>query len=94
MTMAPKPEGASTIFVMGLLSLLVCGLLGPIAWVDGNRYLRECRERGIEPEGSAVAGRVMGIIAVILTVIGLLVALIAIAFVIVYAMADLNPPGM
>ena len=34
--MRPKPEGATTVFVLGLLGLLLCQILGIIAWVQGN----------------------------------------------------------
>ncbi len=75
-----KPEGATTIFILGLLGLFVCFPLAIVAWIMGNRYMEECRTRGVEPEGIAVAGRVMGMIAVGLFVIGLiLVVILAIA---------------
>jgi len=56
--MAPqqKPEGATTIFVLGLLGLLVCALLGIFAWIQGNDYLKRCQAMGVEPDGLAVAG--------------------------------------
>lgn len=71
--MQPKPEGATTIFVLGLLSILIscpCGILGPFAWMQGNDYMNRCRALGVEPEGLAVAGRVMGMIATILIIVG------------------------
>ena len=66
-----KPEGAVTIFVLGLLGLVLCGLLGIFAWVHGNDYMKRCRAMGVEPEGLAVAGRVMGMIATIFMIVGL-----------------------
>ncbi len=68
--MQPKPEGATTVFVLGLLGLLVCGILGIFAWIQGNDYMNRCRALGVEPEGLAVAGRVMGMIATILIIVG------------------------
>ncbi len=68
-----KPEGATTIFVLGLLSLLACGLLGIFAWIQGNDYLKRCRAMGVDPDGLAVAGRVMGMIATILMIVALVV---------------------
>lgn len=67
----PKPEGATTVFVLGLLGLLVCGILGIFAWIQGNDYMKRCQAMGVEPEGLAVAGRVMGMIATILIIVGL-----------------------
>ena len=74
-----KPEGAITIFVLGILGLIACQLLGIIAWVQGNTYLAQCRAAEVEPEGLAVAGRVLGIIATILFIGGLFVCLIMMA---------------
>lgn len=67
--MDQKPEGGSTIFVLGLLGLLLCQILGIIAWVQGNTYMAKCRNMRVEPEGLAVAGRILGIISTILLII-------------------------
>ncbi len=67
--MDQKPEGASTIFILGLLGLLLCQILGIIAWVQGNTYMQKCRNMGVEPEGIAVAGRILGMISSILMII-------------------------
>ncbi|MDG2408903.1 MAG: hypothetical protein P8M53_07850 [Pirellulales bacterium] len=75
--MAVKPEGGSTIFVLGLLGLLLCQVLGIIAWVQGNTYMQKCRNMGVEPEGIAVAGRILGIISSIFFIIGLVGIFIA-----------------
>src|SRR5438128_1906635 len=37
------PHNGTVILVLGILSLVVCGLLGPVAWVMGNRDLKEIR---------------------------------------------------
>ena len=68
-----KPDGAVTIFVLGLLGLLVCVICGIIAWVQGNTYMEECRRAGVEPEGLAVAGRIMGIISCVLLIVVLII---------------------
>jgi hypothetical protein len=59
---------ATTIFVLGLLSLVMCQILGPVALVMGNSYRKECAYAGVEPEGLGTAGWVMGIISSILMV--------------------------
>ncbi|MDY0171083.1 MAG: hypothetical protein RBS80_31375 [Thermoguttaceae bacterium] len=66
-----KPEGATTIFVLGLLGLLVCAILGIFAWIQGNDYMKRCQAMGVEPDGLAVAGRIMGMIATVFIIIGL-----------------------
>tara|TARA_E500000331_G_C17034175_1_gene616500 strand:- start:536 stop:790 length:255 start_codon:yes stop_codon:yes gene_type:complete len=77
--MAEKPEGGVAIFVLGLLGMLLCQVLGIIAWVQGNTYMQKCRNLGVEPEGIAVAGRILGMISsilFILSLVGILIALI------------------
>ena len=71
--MAEKPEGGSTIFILGPLGLLLCQILGIIAWVQGNTYMEKCRSMGVEPEGLAVAGRILGMISTILLIISVVV---------------------
>ncbi len=71
MSMGPKPEGATMIFVFGLLGLLVCPLLRIFAWIQGNGYEAKCRAMAVEPEGLAVAGRILGMIACILFLLGM-----------------------
>lgn len=68
------PNG-TTILVLGILSLVVCSLIGPFAWVMGNRALREIDTSGhlYENRGSVQAGRICGIVGtcLMLAVIGL-----------------------
>ncbi len=69
MSMGPKPEGATMVFVLGLLGLITCQPLGIAAWIMGNSYLAQCRAMGVEPDGLAVAGRIMGMVACILLIL-------------------------
>ena len=84
----PSPYGppvqdhpkATTILILGILSLVVCGILGPFAWSMGNRALREidASQRTQAPLGgrsSVNAGRILGMIATILLVLGLVAGL-------------------
>ena len=53
------------ILALGICSIILCSLLGPLAWAMGNDELRRIR-RGLTPAGdemSAAAGRVCGIVA-------------------------------
>lgn len=71
MSMGPRPEGATTVFVLGVLSLILCAPLGIVAWIQGNSYLSRCRSVSVEPEALGVAGRILGIIATCLLSLGL-----------------------
>ena len=72
------PQG-TTVLVLGILSLVVCSLLGPVAWTIGNRALREIdTSPGINytNRGSVNAGRICGIVATCLLAIGIVVGVI------------------
>ncbi|GGT35877.1 DUF4190 domain-containing protein [Nonomuraea spiralis] len=71
----PPPQthpNGTTILVLGILSLVVCGILGPFAWSMGNKALKEIDGSGYPYDNrSAVqAGRICGMIATILLIIG------------------------
>jgi hypothetical protein len=63
----PHPQTA-TILVLGILSLVFCGILGIPAWVMGNRALREIDASGgaLGGRSQVQAGRVCGIVATVL----------------------------
>ncbi|GBC94146.1 hypothetical protein HRbin15_02654 [bacterium HR15] len=66
-------SNATLILVLGILSIVLCGLLGPVAWIMGNNALRDI-DAGLgnpSDRGMIVAGRVLGIIATILLIAGL-----------------------
>lgn len=69
----PYQSQASTVMVLGILSLVVCGLLGPIAWSMGNTELGRIDRGEVDPSnrGSAVAGRICGMIASIMIIVGI-----------------------
>src|SRR5207253_1092483 len=74
------PQG-TTVLVLGILGLVVCGLIGPFAWSMGNRVLAEID--GAPPgyfsnRGQVAAGRICGIVATVLlavAVVGFLIFL-------------------
>ena len=58
------PHRGTLILVLGILSLVLCGLLGPVAWVMGNNDLDEIRAGRMDPEGEGTtqAGRICGMV--------------------------------
>lgn len=70
------PHRGSTILVLGILSLVFCVILGIIAWVMGNHDLEEMRAGRMDPsgEGMTQAGRICGIISVVLNLVGIVLA--------------------
>ncbi|MBZ5739601.1 hypothetical protein [Nocardioides mangrovi] len=71
----PDHPQATTVLVLGILGLVVCQVISPVAWVMGNRVLREIDASGGQLGGrsNVNAGRICGIIGTILIGISLLV---------------------
>jgi hypothetical protein len=67
------PQGM-TILVLGILSLVVCGLLGPVAWVMGNNALAEIDRNPMAytNRSTVQAGRICGIVASCLLIVSVL----------------------
>src|SRR4051812_34566744 len=79
----PPPQddgGATASMVLGILGLVLCGLLSPIALFMGISAKRRIRESGgyLGGEGQATPGIVMGAIGTAFIVIPLLIVVIAI----------------
>lgn len=80
------PNRGAVILTLGIITLVLFGtciiplILGPIAWIMGNRDLAAIRagEMDSEGEGMIQAGRILGIVGFVL---GLLVALFWCAYV-------------
>jgi hypothetical protein len=68
--------------VLGILGLVVCGILGPFAWVMGNRAVREidASRGGFGGRTEANIGRILGIVATVLLIGGLLLVVLIFAF--------------
>lgn len=62
---------ATTVLVLGVLSMLCCGALGPIAWVMGKRALDQ-----IELSGGTIGGRSQVLVGYIIGIIGTLMMVV------------------
>ena len=62
----------TTILVLGILGLVVCGVLGPFAWSMGNRALREidASQGQLGGRDTVNIGRILGMVATILLIVG------------------------
>jgi hypothetical protein len=70
------PHRGSTVLTLGILSLILCHIiLGPIAWAMGSTDLSEMRQGRMDPDGEGLtnAGRICGIIATIIGIVGLVI---------------------
>jgi hypothetical protein len=70
-----KPHRGTLVLVFGILGLLLCAPLGIAAWVMGNSDLRQMKAGLMDPtgEGTTNAGRICGMIATILLILGVIV---------------------
>lgn len=64
----PESSQATTALVLGILGIVICGILAPIAWSIGNKELVaiDSGRRAPENRGTANAGRILGIIGTVL----------------------------
>jgi hypothetical protein len=76
-----KPHRGTAILVLGILGIVVCQILGIVAWVMANNDLREMAAGTMDPAGlgNTQAGKICGIIAVVLLAIGLLASIAMLA---------------
>jgi hypothetical protein len=76
-----KPHRGTLILVLGILGLVVCSPLGIVAWVMGSGDLKEIDAGTMDPagRGSTQAGKICGMIATILMIIGVVIVILVMA---------------
>jgi len=75
---AMEPHRASTILVLGILSIVICAVCGPIAWVMANKDMIKMNSGLMDPSGleQTKAGKICGIIGTVLLILGVIFAII------------------
>ena len=70
-------SSAHEVLVLGLLSVLVCALLGPVVWQMGSAELARIDAGEVDPvqRGYAHAGRILGVVATSMLGVGILLGL-------------------
>ncbi len=68
----PASQSSTTALVLGILGVTLCGLCAPFAWSIGAKARREARAKGMEPDGTATGGWVLGIIGSIMLILAIL----------------------
>ena len=69
-----KPHRGTLVLVLGILGLVVCAPVGIAAWVMGNGDLKLMDAGQMDSTGRSItnAGRICGIIASVLLILGVL----------------------
>ena len=83
-TVAPPATGTlkshrgGVVLTLGILGLVVCFICGIIAWVMGNKDLQEMDRGLMDPAGKGLtqAGRICGIVSVVLAILGTLIFIV------------------
>ena len=67
-----RPHRGTVILVLGILGLVCCVICGIIAWAMGSGDLREMNAGRMDPSGRGLtqAGKICGMISVILAIVG------------------------
>jgi hypothetical protein len=88
----PESSQATTVLVLGIIGIVACQLLGPVAWVMGNNEMEaiDAGRRPPENRGTANAGRILGIVSTVLLAIGIIFLILFIAGAITFSNLDLN----
>ena len=73
-----RPHRGGLILALGILGLVCCFICGIIAWVMGSNDLKEMAAGRMDPAGQGLtqAGKICGMISVILQIIGLVIWLL------------------
>jgi len=77
-----RPHRGTLILVLGILGLVCCFICGIVAWVMGNNDLRDIDAGRIDPSGRGLtqAGKICGMIGVILWIVGLAIQVLLMLF--------------
>ncbi len=89
------PHHGVLILVFGILSWVVCVIFGIVAWIMGNSDLRAMQEGRMDPtgEGLTKAGKIVGMISVILSIVGIFIAILVLLLMGIFAAASSGGSG-
>ncbi len=79
-----EPHRGTTILVLGILSLVMCGFFTGIpAWIMGRNDLAKIKTGQMDPEGegNTKGGMICGIISCILGLVGIVITILFILFI-------------
>ncbi|MEI6034437.1 MAG: hypothetical protein WCS65_09185 [Verrucomicrobiae bacterium] len=74
-----KPHRGTLVLVLGILGLILCQPVGIAAWIMGSSDLKQIAAGTMNPEGKSLTqvGKILGIIATVLLILGILAGVLA-----------------
>ena len=77
-----SPHRGGLVLALGILGIVCCFICGIIAWVMGNNDIREMDSGRMDPSGRGLtqAGKICGIVSVVLAIAGLLLGFLSMLF--------------
>lgn len=77
-----RAHRATLVLILGIVGLLCCMPVGIVAWVLGHQDLKDMDAGAMDPTGRGMtqAGKILGIISVVLFVVGTIIWVCLLAF--------------
>jgi len=78
-----EPHRGVLVLVLGILSIVICGILGPVAWIMGKGDIRKIDQGQMDPTGRGLTmgGMICGIIGTILLSLGILYVIVVVVII-------------
>ena len=67
----PFDSRGTNVMIIGILSFVICQLLGPVAWIMGRNLKRDAEMANYPEPGTGKAGRILGMVGTILMVVAI-----------------------
>jgi uncharacterized membrane protein YjgN (DUF898 family) len=91
-----EPHRGTTVLVLGILSVALCYICGPIAWVMANKDIAKMNAGLMDPIGleQTKAGKICGIIGTVFLILGTIFAVVYVIFAMVLVGAAATQGGL
>jgi hypothetical protein len=76
------PHRGVLILILGIAGIVCCFIAGIVAWILGNKDLEEMAQGRMDPTGQGLtqAGKICGIVSVVLQIIGIIIWFLVVGF--------------
>ncbi|MGS2807289.1 DUF4190 domain-containing protein [Nocardia sp. MW-W600-9] len=86
----PDHPQATTVLILGILGLALCGVLAPFAWAKGRTVLGEidASQGRVGGRSQAYAGYIMGIVGSVVLAVSLLIGVASVVVLVIVGAAE------